>query len=295
MGVAPQEVQTVFVDGGEVIRPFRWDVTRRSQLGSLAEITPPETYPEFEDDLLFCCAEVLSFAGDSDLVFVGRSPQVLFDLLSGLLSDTSRRDRLHLLNLSLSGEGPPSEEQVRAIYPYLAEVGLEPHAMMRRKQTVALVDVVFSGETFGTLVGLLKDWSDQVSAEWPAVARKIRIVGLTQFKKTSPKTWRWQQHAEWVRRLRPHKIMNVSVTWPLRDYLAIAPKTSDSFGAMRWGDEEVARPDRGLEAQEALALAVHLFDVGRKQEWRHALARALTWQPAMKERWFRSLILELKR
>jgi hypothetical protein len=284
----------VSVDGGKVIRPFRWDVTRRSQLGSLAEIEPPETYPEFENDLLYCCAEVLAFAGDSDLVFIGRSPHALFDLLSGLLFDTSWRDRLHLLNLSLS-EGPPNEEQVRAIYPYLAEVGLEPRGLMKRKRAVALVDVVGRGDTFGALLGLLKDWSDQVSAEWRAVARKIRIVGLTELQKTSPKAWRWQQHADWVERLRPHKIMNVSVPWQLRDYLGMAPKTSDSFTPPLWGDEEVTRPERGPEAQAALALAVYLFDLGRVKAWRHAFARFLALQPAMKQGWFRSLILELKR
>jgi hypothetical protein len=283
----------VSVGGGEVIRPFRWDVARRSQLGSLTEVARPETYPQFEADLLYCCAEVLSFAGDSDLVFVGRSPQALFDLLSGLLFDTSWRDRLQLLNLSLS-EGPPNAEQVRRLYPYLAETGLEPHALMARERPVAFVDVVARGVTFGRLLDLLKDWSDQESVEWRSVARKIRIVGLTEYLKTSPNTWRWQQHAEWVERLRPQKIMNVSVTWPLREYLGIGPKTSDSFTAIRWGDEDVTRPDRGVEAQQALALAVHLFDLGSIKAWRHAFARALTQQPAMKERWLRSLILELK-
>ena len=77
------------MSSGDVVRPFRWDIGRRSQLGSFPHVTPPETYPEFEDDLLACAARVLAFAGDSDLVFVGRSPQPLFDLLSGLLLDTS--------------------------------------------------------------------------------------------------------------------------------------------------------------------------------------------------------------
>jgi hypothetical protein len=284
----------VLVGGGEVIRPFRWDVARRSQLGSLTQVARPETYPQFEDDLLYCCAEVLSFAGNSDLVFIGRSPQALFDLLSGLLFDTSWRDRLQLLNLSLRDE-PPNTEQVRRIYPYLAEIGLEPHALMGRKRTVAFVDVVARGVTFGRLLGLLKDWSDQESVDWRAVARKIRIIGLTEYQKTSPNTFRWQQHAEWVERLRPQKIMNLSVTWPLRDYLGIVPKTSDPFTAIRWGDEDVTRPDRGVEAQQALALAVHLFDLGNIKAWRHAFARALTRQPAMRERWLRSLILELRR
>jgi hypothetical protein len=117
---------------GDVIRPFRWDVTRRSQLGSLPEIDRPKTYPEFEEDLLTCSARILAFAGDSNLLFVGRSPQPLFDLLSGLLIETSRTDRLRLLNVGLRRVEAPSEKQLRAIYPYFAEVGLEPHALARK-------------------------------------------------------------------------------------------------------------------------------------------------------------------
>jgi hypothetical protein len=284
------------MSGGGLIRPFRWDIRRRSQLGSLPEIEPPEAYPEFEDDLLTCCARVLAFAGDSDLVFVGRSPQPLFDLLSGLVLDTSWCERLRLFNVSLRQVEAPNEEQLRAIYPYLAEVGLEPHALSRRERTVAIVDVVDWGETLETLLTIFRDWSDSVLAEWRAVARKIRIVGLTAQRHTSPNTWRWQQHAEWVARLRPYAIKNVSVPERFFIYLADeAPKTSDSFTPSWWGDEEATKPAREHEAREALALAVRLFDLGRAKETRRRFARLLGNEPAMTESWFRSLILELKR
>jgi hypothetical protein len=280
----------------DVIRPFRWDVTRRSQLGSLPEIELPEAYPQFEEDLLTCSARVLAFAGDSDLVFVGRSPQPLFDLLSGLLVETSRSDRLRLLNVGLRGVEAPSEEQLRAIYPYFAEVGLEPHTLAQGSRGIALVDVVDTGETLGTLLTFIKTWSDSVLTDWRAVAGKIRIVGLTWREKTSPNTWRWQQHAEWVKRLRPSEIKNVSVPRRLGTYLAAeAPKTNYSFTPSSWGDEEVTKPVRDEEAREALALAVRLFDLGRMTETRRRFARALASEPAMKESWFRSLILELKR
>lgn len=283
------------MSSGDVIRPFRWDVRRRSQLGSLPHVDPPETYPEFEDDLLACCARVVAFAGDSDLVFVGRSPQPLFDLLSGLLLDTSWNDRLRLLNVALRHVGTPNQEQLRAIYPYFAEVGLEPHTLARRSRTVALVDVVDSGETFGMLLTLLEEWAHRERAEWRAVARKLRLVGMTWREKTSPNTWRWQQNAEWVDRLRPHEIKNVSLPGRLATYLAAdVPKTSYSFPPEWWGDEEVTKPLRAGEARQALALAVRLFDLGREDVIRRRFAGALAREPAMTEGWFRSLILELK-
>jgi hypothetical protein len=281
---------------GEVVRPFRWDVRRRNELGTLAYVAPPETYPEFEDDLLECAARVLAFAGNSDLVFIGRSPQPLFDLLSGLLIGTSWSDRLRLLNVSLRRVDDPNKEQLRAIYPYFEEVGLEPHSLARRTRTVALVDVVAGGETLGRLFSMLEEWTNGVLAEWRAVARKLRIVGLTYRRDTSPKTWRWQQHAEWVDRLRPYDIKNVAIPWPLWDYLANeGPKTNYSFEPLEWGDEHVVHPVRDEEARLALALAVHLFDLGTNRETRRRFARQLADQPAKTESWFRSLALEIKR
>jgi hypothetical protein len=213
-----------------------------------------------------------------------------------LLIETSWSDRLRLLNVGLRHVRAPTGEQLRAIYPYFEEVGLEPHALAQRRRGTALVDVVDTGETLGALLTFLKDWSDAVLAEWRAVARKIRIVGLTWREKTSPNTRRWQQHAEWVKRLRPHEIKNVSVPRRLGTYLAAdAPKTNYSFTPSWWGDEEVTKPVRDHEAREALALALHLFDFGRTAETRRRFARALRNEPAMKESWFRSLILELKR
>jgi hypothetical protein len=282
--------------GGDVNRPFRWDITQRSQLGSLPEVELPEAYPEFEKDLLTCAARVLAFAGDSNLVFVGRSPQPLFDLLSGLLIETTWSDRLQLLNIGLRRVEAPSEEQLRAIYPYFVEVGLEPRALAQTRRATALVDVVDSGDTLGALLTFLKEWSDGISADWRAVAGKLRIVGLTWREQSSPKTWRWQQHAEWVKRLRPHEIKNVSLPQRLATYLAAdAPKTSYSITPNWWGDEEVTKPARDHEARQALALAVHLFDLGRRPEARRYFARILGQEPAMKESWFRSLILEVKR
>jgi hypothetical protein len=281
---------------GDVVRPFRWDVVKRRELGSLVHVAPPETYPGFEEDLLECAARVLALAGDSDLVFIGRSPQPLFDLMSGLLAATSWFERLRLLNISIRHVDAPKEAQLRAIYPYLEQVGLEPHALARRPRTVALVDVVDTGETLGRLLWLLHDWTNQELAEWRAVARKLRIVGLTWREATSPKAFRWQQHVDWVDRLRPYEIKNVSLPWPLADYLASdAPKTNYSYVPAWWGDEEVMKPVRDEEARQALALAIRLFDLGIDRDVRRQFARVLAAQPAMTESWFRSLILDIKR
>jgi len=61
---------------------------------------------------------------------------------------------------------------------------------------------------------------------------------------------------------------------------------------MSWGDDRVTKPLREDEALQALALAVRLFDLGREGATRRRFARSLAREPAMSERWFRSLVLE---
>lgn len=53
-------------------KPFRWNLTHRRHLGGLLDGERAKAYPDFNDDLLRCCSRILAFAGDSDLVFVGR-------------------------------------------------------------------------------------------------------------------------------------------------------------------------------------------------------------------------------
>jgi hypothetical protein len=239
---------------------------------------------------------VLAFAGDSDLVFVGRSPESLFDLLSGVLLETTWRDRLCLLNVAFRHEDPPDDVATRAIAPYFEQLRLSPRELVLRNRPIAFIDVVDTGDTIGSLLRLLHRWSERDDLEWRSVARRIRFVGLTWREKTSPKTWRWQQHSEWVQLLRPRSIKNVSLPGDFASYLAGGiPKMTETFPPWRWSDPSVRRPMRTAEAREGLALALYLFELGRERETRREFARELGKQPAVAESWFRSLALEIKR
>src|SRR5215470_4608289 len=80
------------MDADRNFKPFRWDLSRREQLpqvplSSMAVFRhwPQVKYsPEFEQELRICAARVIAAAGDTDWVFVGRSPEHLFDYLSGI-------------------------------------------------------------------------------------------------------------------------------------------------------------------------------------------------------------------
>jgi hypothetical protein len=281
---------------GEVIRPFRWDVTQRSQLGTLPDGPLPEAYDGFLEDLVECCARVVAFAGDSDLIFVGRSLECLFDLLSGLLIGTSWEDRASLLNVSLRHVEPPDAIALRNFAGTLELLGAAPSQLAVRRRPAAFVDVVASGRTFAMLFGLLKQLAADEGADWGAALHKLRFVGVTWRDWSGPDTWRWQQHADWVSELRPGAVKNVSAPYRFATYLAAdVPKSSRAFQPADWTDESVLQPLHDEEALLALRLAHYLFQVGMEAGARRYFVAELRRQPAVKESWCRSLSGEVKR
>ncbi len=278
-------------------RPFRWNLARREQLGRLVEGVEAASYPELIDDLRDCCGRVAALSADCDMVFIGRSPESIFDYLSGLLLDTSWVTRLGLVNLSLrwSTEKAVSLEERRVVREHLTEVNLAPDSIASRERAVAFVDLVSSGETFGNLAALLSAWAGESGVDGNALRRRLRFVGITWRKHTSPNTWRWQQHAEWTRQFRPSAIKNASIEGRLWGYLGnYQTKVSPSNPHWRWADETMLSPTRQEEHLQALRLALRLFDMGRSDDERQRFAARLTQERAMQEAWFRSLVLELR-
>jgi hypothetical protein len=254
--------------------PFRWDLTHRNHLGRLVKGNRATTYDAFLDHLLPCCSRVLAFAGDVDLVFVGRSPESVFDHLSGLLFDSSWFSRLALLHFSMrfTDEGEVLKERpgaISAMRAYLEQLGLHPEGIANRSRPIAFIDLVATGDTFGRLVKLLRNWTEKQSYDWNAVKRRIRILGITEKTKTSPKTWRWQQHSSWVALLGRGAVTNVSVPPDLWNYLGNwQDKVSLSYTPPRWGASEAASPSYSDEQLKALRLAFELFELGRTKERR---------------------------
>jgi hypothetical protein len=278
--------------------PFRWDLQQRSTVEGMLEGDVAATYAGFTDELLACCAGIVGRSQGADLCFVGRSLESVFDHLGGLLLDTSWLANLALLPLSLwrdpdgALDTPPRK---RALRDYLTAQAFDPASIARRERPVALVDLVSTGATLGGIVEFLHAWcTTEGGGDWSAVARKLRVVGLTYRKKTSPNTHRWAQHAAWVKLLGKRAIKNVSAPHALYRYLGdYQPKLAPSFAPDRWGDLRVTRPEHTADRLTALRLAVKLFDLGRLRDRRDAFAAALADEHAMKERWLRALVVEL--
>jgi len=280
--------------------PFRWDVARRSQLGSLVDEAPPNVCTQLCEPLLPCAARVLAFAGDADLVFVGRSPQSLFDLLSGLLFETSWLERLTLLHFSMRWTdwakiGAEHPQAIPALREYVKVLALEPSVIARRVRPVTLIDWVATGGTFGNLVELLHTWSVETGHDWNSVRRRLRIVGVTVRTHNSPKTRRWQQHAGWIHLLPTGAAKNVSMEEGWWEYFAQNQyKVTPSHTPARWALDEISNPGRDKEQLKALRIAHGMFETGKLRPIRQKLASLMARQPAMKEGWFRDLVREVR-
>lgn len=280
--------------------PFRWDLTHRNHLGNLLEGERARTYKNLMGDLLLCCSRVLAFSDDSNLVFVGRSPESIFDYLSGLLFDSAWFERLELLHFSMRFR---EESKIREEHPgaidsmrkYMQNLGLHPETIAAKNRAVAFADLVASGDTFGRLITFLFNWSNEIKFDWNAVKRRIRIIGITERKKTSPNTWRWQQHSDWISLLGTRAVKNVSIPYYLWDYLGNQQqKVSLSYTPSRWGDPALASPGYSNDQLMALRLAFDLFELGRTKEKREEFASLLTTESTMKNNWFRKLVLDLR-
>src|SRR5215472_2668966 len=130
--------------------PFRWNLRVRESLGGLLEGPPAPAYPEFLDDLLGCAARCLALSHNGDLCFIGRSPESLFDLLSGLLFDTPWIDRLRLVqfsmrNLDLRAVRRRLPGALDSLHSYFRSLGLGPEEVIAAAHPLVFIDLVSSG------------------------------------------------------------------------------------------------------------------------------------------------------
>lgn len=275
-------------------RPFRWDLVRPDQVGTLLDRTKtPHLW--FLEDLTEATAKVLARCGDGELHFVGRSLDSMHDLLGGALERTSWHDRVHQLPVSLKPRPAYSRQDVKHLRENLAENGITPYALARGTRPTVFVDLVYEGDTFTELYLRLRDWIDDEREAWHVIRRKLRFLGVTLRQPVRPDAWRWQEDAAWTRELPAAAVRNVSLAQDVWFYLGNdQPKLTPSFPRQRWTDETVRTPDHGKATRRALAEAFALVDAGRSAETRDRLVRTISAEPAIAGPWLRALVTELR-
>ena len=270
------------------IRPFRWDLTRPDQLGTLLEGSPsPDLW--FRDALAQCAARVLARSGGGDLVFVGRSGDSLYDLLTGVLDGAGYEGRLHRFPFSCRwGWERLAPGDVARARDVLAASGVTP-ATLTTRRPVAFVDLVCSGGTFGSVYALVRRWADEERVQWDVARRKLRFTGVTSRERPDPRTWRWEQHAPWTRELRPGAVRNVSLDDDVWSYLGEDQcKLTPRFAVDTRDDLRGPRHDD--ESRAALAEALAIVAYGRSAAGRRAFVRALVREPTLADPWLRTLV-----
>jgi hypothetical protein len=280
--------------------PFRWNIKSPDEIGSLIN-------PDFElnDWLLsrirYCAARILTLSQNSRLVFVGRSLDNVHDYLSAILEDTSWSNRLLRLNISLYGQ---SIEHIRQNYPksfqllkkYFKELEIDPVTIKSNKLPTSFVDVVYEGGTYEQIFKFLNDWSTDLQDDSEAMNKKIRFIGITRRKKTSPNTWRWQQQSEWTKYLKSSNIKNVSMEYGFWTHVAdYQPKITKSFTLKMWETEEAKSPIYSEETIKALNEAHCLYNSGKRKDEKLSFVKELLNKQSMKQDWLRNLALEIKR
>ncbi len=278
--------------------PFRWNMSSPG-LGRRLGRGPTAWAPTgFKDDLLRCAARVVRAAGDVDLVFVGRSPESLFDLLAGALTETSWRERLTLLPLSLRGDTPGRLRRehpagLAQLWSCFDALGLTPERLLVRPRPVALVDLVFNGWTFGNLLKLLRCWTETGGARgrWREVHGRLRFVCLVERGHRRYDPWA-RDESPWALDLPEESVRRVPIDTRLWRYLAEDQhKTTASYRPARWGAPEAHRPPDDPDRLAAARLARALYRYGR---WRRRALAAELERPPRPERWTEALVRELR-
>jgi hypothetical protein len=301
--------------------PYRWDLVTPDRLGSLLDDAPePDLW--FLDHLVDAAGKALARGGAGRLVFVGRSLDSMFDLLSGALSGLDDGPSVARLPVSFARDWrlsagrwhrrPLTTAQTDVVRDLLAQAGATPRDVVRRRAPTAFVDVVDAGGTFTELYGVFRHWATEQRVDRGSLRRKLRFVAVTSRVATSPKVFRWQQQEPWTAELPARGVVNVSLDAVAWSYFGNhQAKLTRTFTPDRWTLTEPAEdPDearerlrgrlekdvvagRNAHRAAALAEAVALVDRGRSRDGRRRLARVVAADAAVSDPRVRRLAAQL--
>ncbi|MDM8558355.1 hypothetical protein [Candidatus Parabeggiatoa sp. HSG14] len=281
------------------MKPFRWNIRKKEQLGSLLDITAEEAYDDYEDHLAECASKVVARSGGRKLIFVGRSPENIFDYLSGVFENTNHESQIDILNISnrfmdidnIRKELPLS---YKALKDHFMVLGIAPNQIVLNTKGICFCDLVYWGGTFEKLFEFIQKWSIEERSDFPSIINKTSFIGITQRTKNNPNTWRWQQNADWVKNHNKLRVKNISIPERLWDYLGNQQvKVAKTNYPERWGGKEVMLPPREEGNIKALKQAYEIYCQGVKQKV--LFAERLASNQEFKEPWLRSLVNELKK
>jgi hypothetical protein len=284
------------------MKPFRWSIAKREQLGSLVDAAASIdlTHDDLLSDIRETTARIIAMADDADLAFIGRTPENFYDYLSGVFSDIDDAPKLHLTHFSLRWSGPGGIRSIEpaklnGFFDYLFEEGVDAGSISKNRRPLALIDFVVEGGTMQNFIELLHVQAKRNDVDWSAVQRRLRIIGLRVRTHNSPNTWRWQQQQDWLDLIPDTVIKNVSAPAHLLYHLGNdQPKVTQSFHPGRWDASNADDAPMTDEQRQALGLAVRLYDVGLTRNERSKLASLIGQSREMRQPATRHLVSRIK-
>ena len=278
-------------------KPFRWELASRSQLGRLID-------DEFSLDqrlaknIRDCSSRIISHLDSASIVFVGRSLESVNAYLQGIGNGTLLEGNTTCLNISLfwytiKDIRKKGMAYVEALRAHMNSLGLAPESIINRADPVTFVDVVYKGSTFGRIFEFYKRWSIDISADFPALKRKLRFLGVTARVENGPNTWRWSQHCDWVSEM-SSGVKSVSIDMCLWSHIANQQsKMTASITPDKWLSKTIFCPDHESNRIKALNEAFALYQLGLCRRERHCLAREIA-SSKMKGKFQKRIILSIK-
>ena len=281
------------------MKPFRWNLKKREQLGSLLVGERSEIYSGYLDEVRVCAAKVVARSDNRKLIFVGRSPENLFDYLSGIMAETTWDSNLDNLNISnrfnkVKTIAKTMPDKYRALKDHFEEVGISPVQLIYHKAGICFVDLVCEGFTFDRLFEFYDNWCNEEGVDKQPVLKKMRFLGITGRQKNSPNTWRWYQHAEWLESNVHISAMSISVSLQMWSHMGdYQPKMSNCNFLEKWGDDSMLDPPRDKKRLEALRTAYDIYQVSLTEKYQ--FVKELAKLQEYKEPWLRAISSELRR
>lgn len=278
-----------------------WAEARDGALDRLVENARVREFYDFREDLLEACADVLARSEGRSIVFLGRSPENVYDLLRALLRGTRRAPGLVLLPFSfrvgtagtVSRLARTGAAVIERFERHLEEHGLGPAALASAPTGFVFVDCVAFGTTFGNLDELLRVLAERRRVDPRLVFERVQYLGLTK-SSLGWTHWRHDEESQGARFFAEGRASVVPVSTRLWWHLADgAPKTTDSYTPERWGEPPVLPPLDEHRA-EAIRLATELRLFGAQRDVRRAFAGMLG-RRAKERPWLGSLIVSLLR
>ena len=270
----------------------RWTELRDEALDRLVERARSIEYHGFREHLLEACADVVALSRGRPIVFVGRSPEPLRDLLIALFERTKRRPRMVWLPISyrLDSSRPLSESALTQFEALVSVSGISPAEIAVTQRSVCFVDVVAWGITFENLEDLYLRLAERSGFEPQRLRPLLHYAGLVA------EDWgwgSWRQDPAGERLFREQRAQVIAVPRRLWGRLGNAPKTLERYPPELWGS--APRPSPDDQGASAVKLARDLAAFGRDTDVRRDFATRLARRAEGRDaRWLRQLSTSLR-